>query len=245
MAKGPLDIQNPPDGDYQKGGGSSTSSGSGGESYSNTRGSFVATPNTGTKTITITSQIAALLAVTLSSANFVSGAIKKIDSSGVVTSLPLTTVQYDVGTGVLTVSDMTAAFTAGDIVEVILTGPNRSYDKTNDLQNVSLKTALAGEDIPNDLMKVEQRFGATHISTATTTLVKTGVGFLHLVNVNTKGTVASTITIYDNTSATGTVLAVIDSLNLSGGFVYDVAFSVGLTIVTTGTVAPDVTVSSR
>lgn len=88
-------------------------------------------------------------------------------------------------------------------------------------------------------------FTYSHISTATTTVVKSGAGELHAISVNTKGTVASTITVFDNTAGSGTVIGVIDSLNLSGAFVLDVAFTTGLTIVTTGTVAPDLTVSYR
>lgn len=84
-----------------------------------------------------------------------------------------------------------------------------------------------------------------HIATATTTVVKSGAGSLHSIIVNTKGTVASTITAYDNTAGSGTVIAVIDSLTLSGLFTYDIAFTTGLTLVTTGTVAPDITVSYR
>lgn len=83
----------------------------------------------------------------------------------------------------------------------------------------------------------------TVITTATTTLVKSGKGKLHLVTVNSKGTVASAITIYDALTATGTPYAIIDSLNLSGTFQYDINFDTGLCIVTTGTVAPNVTVS--
>jgi len=83
------------------------------------------------------------------------------------------------------------------------------------------------------------------INTATTTLVKSSSGMLHSITVNTKGTVASAITVYDALTATGTPWAVIDSLNLSGPFIYDVNFTVGLTIVSTGTVAPNITVSYR
>lgn len=88
-------------------------------------------------------------------------------------------------------------------------------------------------------------FTYSHIATATTTTVKSGAGDLHSITVNSKGTVASTITVYDNTAGSGTVIAVIDSLNLGGAFVFDIAFATGLTLVTTGTVAPDVTVSYR
>lgn len=84
-----------------------------------------------------------------------------------------------------------------------------------------------------------------NITTSTTTTVKSGAGVLHLVNVNTLGTIASTVTIYDNTAGSGTKIATINSLTLSGPFQYDIAFSTGLTLVTTGTVAPDITVSYR
>lgn len=92
---------------------------------------------------------------------------------------------------------------------------------------------------------VQQSFTPTEIATSTTTTVKSGAGVLHGITINTKGTVASTITIYDNTAASGTKIAIIDSLNLSGSFFYDAGFSTGLTVVTTGTLAPDITVLWR
>lgn len=88
-------------------------------------------------------------------------------------------------------------------------------------------------------------FSFQNITTATTTTVKSGAGVLHGVTVNTKGTIASTITIYNNTAGSGTKIGTIDSLNLAGQFLFDVAFTTGLTLVTTGTVAPDITVSYR
>lgn len=88
-------------------------------------------------------------------------------------------------------------------------------------------------------------YSFSNISTDATTVVKSGAGVLNAVTVNTKGTVASTVTIYDNTAASGTVIATIDSLNLSGQFLFSVAFTTGLTVVTTGTVAPNITVSYR
>lgn len=88
-------------------------------------------------------------------------------------------------------------------------------------------------------------YSFTGITTSTTTTVKSGAGILHAVTINTKGTVASTITIYDNTAGSGTKIGIIDSLNLSGAFFFDVAFATGLTLVTTGTLAPDITVSYK
>lgn len=92
---------------------------------------------------------------------------------------------------------------------------------------------------------VQSSFSFNNITTATTTTVKSGAGVIHGVTINTKGTVASTVTIYDNTAGSGSKIAIIDSLNLSGAFFYDAAFATGLTIVTTGTIAPDITVMYR
>lgn len=84
-----------------------------------------------------------------------------------------------------------------------------------------------------------------NMTTATTTTIKSGAGVLHIINVNTLGTVASTVIAYDSLTASGTKIATINSLTLSGPFQYDIAFSTGLTIITTGTAAPDITVSYR
>ena len=100
---------------------------------------------------------------------------------------------------------------------------------------------LAGEDQINDVLKTEQRFALTHISTATTTVIKNVPGFLHSVTINT--TAIGTITIYDNTAASGTVLAVIAASTLEKTLTYNGVFNVGLTIVTAA--ASDITVSYR
>lgn len=85
----------------------------------------------------------------------------------------------------------------------------------------------------------------TNISTSTTTTVKSGAGTFHLASINTLGTVASTCTFYDNTAGSGTIIAIINSLTLSGSFIYDIAFATGLTVVTTGTAAPNITVAYK
>ena len=83
-------------------------------------------------------------------------------------------------------------------------------------------------------------------ATSAATLVKSGYGVLNSVIVNTKGTGTSTVSIYDGLdSATGTLLAVIDSANLSGTFFYDVAFSIGCYVVAVGTATPDLTICTK
>jgi microcompartment protein CcmK/EutM len=82
-----------------------------------------------------------------------------------------------------------------------------------------------------------------HITTNTTTTVKSGAGVLRRIVINTKGSSANTLTIYDNTTGSGTVIGVIDTVNgVSGHFEYGVSFSTGLTIVTANGTAADVTV---
>lgn len=79
-----------------------------------------------------------------------------------------------------------------------------------------------------------------NITTATTTVVKSGTGVLHSITVNT--TTAFAITVYDNTAASGTKIATIAASPAIGStFLYDVSFNTGLTIVTAG--ASDITVS--
>ena len=83
----------------------------------------------------------------------------------------------------------------------------------------------------------------THITTAATTVVKSGAGVLARINVNTLGS-GSTMTIYDNTAASGTVIAVMTSA-LQTSQTFDVAFATGCTIVTSGGTAADLTVVWR
>jgi hypothetical protein len=111
----------------------------------------------------------------------------------------------------------------------------------NALGLFSLDTKLAGEDLTNDVMKVEQRFSNSYISTATTTTVKSGAGFLHSITIGE--TAAGAITIYDNTAGSGTVLAVLKASIAEQTFTFNTPYSTGLTIVTAA--ASKLTVSYR
>lgn len=86
----------------------------------------------------------------------------------------------------------------------------------------------------------EQATGA-YISTGATTVVVSGAGTLHTLNI--LGGTAGTITVYDNTAGSGTVLAAFASTNTPGCFVFDIAFHLGLTIVTSA--ATQITVSTH
>ena len=87
-------------------------------------------------------------------------------------------------------------------------------------------------------------FSYNNISTDTTTQVKSGAGVIHSVSVNTAGTVASSVSIYDSTTTTTPVIAIVSAL-ATGYFILDASFSSGLRVVTTGTVAPNVTITYR
>lgn len=152
-------------------------------------------------------------------------------------------------------STAAAATDPGLVVDISPNGINPNGSNTSAL---SAPVVIASDQAPvavkgsgpavptNSLATVSAGFTYTHISTSTTTAaIKTGAGVLHTVCVNTLGTVASAITVDDALTATTPTIAIINSLTLLGCQTYDVAFSTGLTVVTTGTVAPDVTVSWR
>lgn len=84
-----------------------------------------------------------------------------------------------------------------------------------------------------------QQWTYTNIATNTTTAVKSGQGMLHTIVINT--TAAGAITIYDNTAASGTKIGTLKASVAEGTYIYDVAFTTGLTIVTAA--ASDITVS--
>lgn len=84
---------------------------------------------------------------------------------------------------------------------------------------------------PNQLTNFNVQ--ATHVAGASTTTVKTGAGFLARLCVNTS--VTGTVTLYDNTAGSGTVLAV---LTLAAGgpsvLALGLPFATGLTAVVVG-----------
>ena len=79
----------------------------------------------------------------------------------------------------------------------------------------------------------------TNIATNTTTVVKSGRGNLGAVIVNTSA--AGTVTMYDNTAASGTKIGTLKSSIAEGSYLFNVRFMTGLTIVTGA--ASDLTVT--
>lgn len=92
---------------------------------------------------------------------------------------------------------------------------------------------------------VVQRFSAAttqptyaHLAANATTVLKYGHGELRRVVVNTAGSAGNTLTLYDNTAGSGTVIAVIALASAASGATleYDLVFQTGLTaVIATGT----------
>jgi hypothetical protein len=81
-----------------------------------------------------------------------------------------------------------------------------------------------------------------NITGQTTTVVKSGGGILHTICVNTPAA-TETITVYDNTAASGTKIGTVTVFAATNPcLTYDVNFTTGLTIVT-ATASSDLTVS--
>lgn len=115
--------------------------------------------------------------------------------------------------------------------------------------NGNTRSKGVSEDIVIGVTKTETRFIYTHITLAapTTTVVNNAPGLLHSIIVN-KTTANGVITCYDNTAASGTVIAIITSpavvLQNQLQLTYDVTLAIGLTCVTSGA-AQDITIASR
>lgn len=78
-------------------------------------------------------------------------------------------------------------------------------------------------------MKAED---TAYIATATTTTVKAFAGHLHSITVTE--TAAGTITVYDNTAGSGTIIALLKASIAEGTYEINAPFGTGLTIVTAG-----------
>lgn len=86
------------------------------------------------------------------------------------------------------------------------------------------------------------QYSYTNITTDTTTTIKSGTGVLHEICINTPAA-TETITLWDNTSASGTKIGTITVFaSTNPCMTYDIVFQTGLTIVT-ATAASDLTVA--
>ena len=78
----------------------------------------------------------------------------------------------------------------------------------------------------------EPSYGYNNITTATTTVVKSGSGHLHSIVVGE--TAAGSIIVYDNTAGSGTIIATLKASIVEGTYLFDCQFSTGCTVVTAG-----------
>lgn len=126
---------------------------------------------------------------------------------------------------------------------------NLTFDEDTSAQSTSLSTLIAGEDLTNDVQKVEQRFSYTYCAGADTA-VKSGAGFLHTLTFSQidAAPTAGSIIVYDNTAESGTIIF---SSTWTTAVFYpttvtiDASFSTGLYIGFTTTADIGVTVSYR
>jgi hypothetical protein len=83
-------------------------------------------------------------------------------------------------------------------------------------------------------------YSYAHVAGAANTTVKTGSGILHAIVINTPAT--GNITIFDNTTNSGTIVAIINSTTSiqPQTILYDITFSVGCTVSTAA--SQDVTI---
>lgn len=71
-----------------------------------------------------------------------------------------------------------------------------------------------------------------YISSATTTVCKTGSGQLKRITISE--TAAGAITVYDNTAGSGTVIAAFKASVVEQTYEFQIPFYTGLTVVTAG-----------
>lgn len=129
----------------------------------------------------------------------------------------------------------------------IFTGGSGVWHSAAKAINVLLRNS-AGTEIATETNPVRNDpvgYNYTHVNTAGATFVKSGSGFLHTVTINERAT-NRVITLYDNTVASGTEIAMI-RMNLDiGSLIYDLKFNTGLTVyLGAGTENADLTVTWR
>ena len=104
---------------------------SGNDGWTTASGQISAVANIGTKTITLSG-----LSFTLTAEMVSGGSIQKIDSSGNVTSVPITTVTVSGDIITLAGAD---DFVSGDVVSVTLKAIDKAYDVNQDVNKVNIE----------------------------------------------------------------------------------------------------------
>lgn len=114
--------------------------------------------------------------------------------------------------------------------------------------DVKLEEQIAGEDLTNDVLKVEHRYSYNYATADVQ--VKSGAGFLHAITISPTDAAATagTITAYDNTAESGGIIFtyyVPAAALVPVTVILDVAFTTGLYIGFSTTADVGVTVSYR
>jgi len=112
---------------------------------------------------------------------------------------------------------------------------------------VNQYTRGAGEDLTNDVMKVEQQFsGYTTTTNGTALAVKSGTGYIDTIRFN-RGTNGTELKVYDALTVTGTPVEDILLDATSTPFTQHVhrILTTGMTLVVSGNQAPYITLSYR
>jgi hypothetical protein len=134
----------------------------------------------------------------------------------------------DTGVAILAKRTDTAAQSAG-------TDGDYSFVNNDNLGHLWAREGYAPsfEDNTVGRAKVSSPCAWSYISSATTTVCKTGAGVIESLDITE--TAGGTITVYDNAAASGTVIAVLKaSIAEAAGYLRGRTFSVGLTVVTAG-----------
>lgn len=84
----------------------------------------------------------------------------------------------------------------------------------------------------------------THVDTNASQICKSGSGVFYTLTINTRGS-ATAASLYDSVTASGSLIAVIDTTLSTTAFIYNLKFENGLTIKTAGVTAADLTVAWR
>ena len=125
---------------------------------------------------------------------------------------------------------------------------NATFDPVNANTAVTLDTLIAGEDLTNNVLKVEERFSYSNVSADAQ--IKAGAGFLHTLTfaqIDAAPT-AGTIIVYDSLTEANTIIF---SSTWTTAIFYpttvtiDASFATGLYIGFTTTADIGVTVSYR
>ncbi len=84
-----------------------------------------------------------------------------------------------------------------------------------------------------------------NLSENITKIVKSAPGLLHSVVINNQGLGSNKLYIYNNTEGSGEIIGIIDTTVSTIPLIYDVIFTVGLTVVSSDGVSANITITYK